>query len=107
MILIGEKLNGSIPAVADAIARRDESVLRTRAQAQAEAGADYLDVCASVDVAVEADTLRWMIDIAQSQTALPLCVDSPNPDALVAALPLCRRAGVVNSVSLEGRSPRR
>ena len=103
MILIGEKLNGSIPAVAEAIARRDADFIRARARMQAEAGADYLDVCASVEVGREVETLRWMIDLVQEVTDTPICLDSPNPDALVAAIPFCKRPGMINSVSLEGR----
>ena len=34
MIIIGEKINGSIPAVADAIARRDAEFIKARAIAQ-------------------------------------------------------------------------
>ena len=36
MIIIGEKINGSIPAVADAIARRDAAFIKARALAQEE-----------------------------------------------------------------------
>ena len=49
MIIIGEKLNGSIPSVAKAIAERDADLIRERAKKQAEAGATFLDVCASVE----------------------------------------------------------
>lgn len=48
MIIIGEKINGSIPAVADAIARRDTGFIKACADAQAKAGATYIDCCASV-----------------------------------------------------------
>ena len=39
MIIIGEKINGSIPAVAQAIAERDAAFIRNRARRQEEAGA--------------------------------------------------------------------
>lgn len=39
MIIIGEKINGSIPVVADAIARRDTDFIQQRAIAQTRAGA--------------------------------------------------------------------
>ena len=48
MILIGEKINGSIPSVAKAIAERNEDWIRNLAKIQTEAGADFIDVCASV-----------------------------------------------------------
>ena len=40
MIIIGEKLNGAIPAVAKAIADRDGEFIRQRALAQAKAAQD-------------------------------------------------------------------
>ena len=61
MIIIGEKINGSIPAVADAIARRDAEFIKARALAQEEAGATFIDCCASVPEEVELEPLKWMI----------------------------------------------
>lgn len=102
MIIIGEKLNGSIPSVAKAIAEKDADLIRERAQMQAEAGATFLDVCASVEEDVEVETLKWMIDLVQEVTDTPICVDSPSAKSCVAAIPFCKRPGLINSVSLEG-----
>ena len=102
MIIIGEKLNGSIPSVAKAIAEREADLIRERARMQAEAGATFLDVCASVEEAVEVETLKWMIDLVQEVTDTPICVDSPSARSCVAAIPFCKRPGLINSVSLEG-----
>lgn len=102
MIIIGEKLNGSIPAVGEAIANRDADFIRARALAQAEANATFLDVCASVDVELELDALSWMLDLVQEVTDTPICLDSPNTPVLIEAMPLCKRPGLINSVSMEG-----
>ena len=102
MIIIGEKLNGSSPSVAKAIAEKDADLIRERARMQAEAGATFLDVCASVEEAVEVETLKWMIDLVQEVTDTPICVDSPSARSCVAAIPFCKRPGLINSVSLEG-----
>ena len=48
MIIIGEKINGSIPAVAEAIAKRDAEFIKQRAILQDKAGATFIDCCASV-----------------------------------------------------------
>ncbi len=101
MIIIGEKLNGSIPAVAEAIARRDAAFIRERASQQTAAGADFLDVCASVKKD-ELETLRWMIEQVQEASDLPICVDSPDPRVCVEAMQYCRKPGMINSVSMEG-----
>lgn len=101
MIVIGEKINGSIPSVAKAIAERNEDWIRHLAKIQAEAGADFIDVCASVKDN-EVETLHWLIDLVQEVTDTPICIDSPNPESCVAAMPFCKKPGMINSVSMEG-----
>lgn len=102
MIIIGEKLNGSIPSVAQAIARRDAEFIRQLATAQAAADANYLDCCASVPEVQEAEVLTWMIDNVQQVTDVPICVDSPSPEVLRQVFSVCKRPGILNSVSGEG-----
>lgn len=102
MIIIGEKLNGTIPSVAKAIAGRDEEWIKEIARKEADAGADFIDVCASVEIG-EAETLHWMIDLVQSVTNVPICIDSPSAEVLVRAYPFCKRPGMFNSVSMESK----
>ena len=102
MIIIGEKINGSIPAVAQAIAQRDAEFIKQRAIAQDNAGATYLDCCASVPEAEELETLKWMIDCIQEVSDLPIAVDSPSADILAQAWKFCKKPGILNSVSGEG-----
>ena len=85
MIIIGEKINGSIPSVAEAIAKRDAEFIKDRARKQAEAGATFIDCCASVPEEEEVETLKWMIDCIQEVTDLPISVDSPSADVLIQA----------------------
>jgi 5-methyltetrahydrofolate--homocysteine methyltransferase len=101
MILIAEKLNGSIPSCAKAIAARDESYIKDMAKRQADAGADFIDCCASVK-ANELDTLKWMIDAIQSVTDCPISIDSPDTAVILDAMTLCKKPGMFNSVSGEG-----
>ena len=105
MIIIGEKINGSIPSVAKAIAEKNETLIKDLAIAQTKAGASFIDVCASVADEIEMETLKWLIDLVQSVTDTPIAIDSPNPNSLVKALPLCKRPGLMNSISGEGGKP--
>ena len=57
MIIIGEKINGAIPATAKAIAQRDEAYIVELVKRQEEAGADYLDVCAGTSPEEEKEAL--------------------------------------------------
>ena len=101
MIIVGEKINGSIPVMAEAIANRDTEFIKNRAKAQAEAGATFIDCCASVHDG-EVETLKWMIDCIQEVTDLPISLDSPSADVIAEVFPYCKKPGLINSVSGEG-----
>ncbi len=102
MIIIGEKINGAIPSVAEAIAQKNAEVIKNLAQTQAEAGAVFIDVCASTDEAVELETMKWLIDLVQEATDTPIAVDSPSAEICAKSLKFCNKPGLVNSVSMEG-----
>jgi signal transduction histidine kinase len=101
MIIIGEKINGTIPSVKKAIEERDEELIRTLALKQSEAGADYIDVCAGTDPKIECDVLKWLMDIVQDAVDTPLSIDSPNPRTIESVFPYAKRTGIINSVSEE------
>ena len=102
MIIIGEKINGSIPSVGEAIKNKDAEFIKNLAKAQADAGATFIDVCASTDVSTELETMKWLIDLVQSVTDTPIAVDSPSAEICVQAMKLCNKPGLINSVSMEG-----
>lgn len=101
MIIIGEKINGTIPSVKKAIEVRDEEFIRSLAVKQSEAGADFLDLCASTAPDVEVETLKWLMNIVQGVCDTPVCIDSPNPQAIKEVFKYAKRPGIINSVSLE------
>ena len=102
MIIIGEKINGSIPAVAKAIAEKDEAFIRELAKKEADAGAHFIDVCASAPESEEAAILKWLISLVESVTDTPISIDSPSAKVCAEAVAWCKRPGLVNSVSMEG-----
>lgn len=101
MLIIGEKINSSIPGVAGAIERRDGEFIRRLAAEQAAAGADIIDVNAGAFLEREEELLPWLVTVVQEAVDRPLCIDSPSPEALAKALAVVRRRPVVNSISLE------
>jgi 5-methyltetrahydrofolate--homocysteine methyltransferase len=101
MIIIGEKINGFIPASAKAIRERDEAYIRSLAISQAQMGADYLDVSAGANRERERETLEWLINIIQDSVDTPLCIDSPDTSILLDMIRLAKRPGILNSVSEE------
>jgi 5-methyltetrahydrofolate--homocysteine methyltransferase len=102
MIIIGEKINGSIPSMARAIAEKDEAHIRDLAKKQADAGAAFIDVCASVPEVEELATFRWLFGLVESVTDTPISIDSPSADSIAKAIPLLKKPGLINSVSMEG-----
>ncbi len=102
MIIIGEKINGSIPSTGKAIEAKDAAFIRDLAIKQSEAGAHYIDVCASVSDEKEMEVMKWLIDIVQDAVDTPIAVDSPNAETCVACMPFCKKPGIINSVSGEG-----
>jgi len=104
MIIIGEKINGAIPSIKQAIADRSEELIRERTIAQANAGAHFLDCAPSTETSIEYDTMVWLIDLMQDATDVPLCIDSPNASLLARIIEEghLKRPGMVNSVNEEG-----
>jgi 5-methyltetrahydrofolate--homocysteine methyltransferase len=103
MIIIGERINGAIPSIKDAIARRDAPFIREITLAQVKAGADYLDCAPSTATNVEYETMLWLLDIMQGASDTPICIDSPDAKLLTRIIEEnhMNQAGIVNSVNEE------
>ena len=101
MIIIGEKINGTRKEVAAAIEAMDEEKIRMLARTQAEAGANYIDVNAGATPDIEPETLKWLVNLVQDEVDVPLSLDSPNPEALRAAMGEVNQTPLINSVSGE------
>jgi 5-methyltetrahydrofolate--homocysteine methyltransferase len=101
MLVIGEKINGTVKKTAAAIATQDAAFIQDLARRQAAAGADYLDVNAGTGSGKEADDLVWLVETIQAVVDVPLCLDSANPIALKSGMECVRQTPMVNSISGE------
>jgi 5-methyltetrahydrofolate corrinoid/iron sulfur protein methyltransferase len=101
MIIIGELINASRKAIGAAIQAQDAAAIQKVAQAQAEAGADFIDVNAGIFVGKEPEYLKWLVQTVQQVTDKPCAIDSPDPAAIEAALTVHRGTALINSISLE------
>ncbi len=101
MLLIGEKINGTRKLVNKAVLARDVAFIQKLAINQIEAGADVLDINAGTSPDREAADMIWLIEVVQEVVDKPLCLDSPNPDALLAGLAVTRQVPIINSISGE------
>ena len=107
MIIIGERLNSSRPAVRDALARRDRAFLIEQARLQVRAGAGYLDLNAATLLEREKEALRWAVPIIQREVDVPLSLDTPDPEAMEAALNVHSGRALLNSLTGEEKKLRK
>jgi 5-methyltetrahydrofolate--homocysteine methyltransferase len=101
MIIVGEKINTSRKSIAEAVETENADFIAEVASKQAEAGAHYIDVNAGTFLDKEVDYLCWLVEVVQNAVDLPLCLDSPNPQALAEAIKHHKGEPMINSISLE------
>jgi 5-methyltetrahydrofolate--homocysteine methyltransferase len=102
MLIVGEKINTSRKTVKEAVEKRDAAFIRALARRQLEAGADYIDVNCGTFLQNEPELLSWLVREVQDELdGRPLCIDSPNPAAVEAALEAHRGTAMLNSISGE------
>ncbi len=102
MIIIGELINGTRKSIKEAIAARDADAIAELARKQAEAGADYIDCNPGTTGEQEVEDLVWLTQTVQAATDRPISFDSPNAQALRAALDVYEGLPpLINSISGE------
>ena len=107
-VLIGERINPTgKKALQEALKAGDMAHVRDLAVAQAEAGADIIDVNVNTPGVNDVSLLPETVKTVMAAVDAPLCLDSPNPDALEAALKVYKGKPLVNSVSGEDHSLKR
>lgn len=103
MIIIGEKLNTSIPKTLEAVQNKDEKAIVTLIRAQQEAGADYQDVNTAVGGDELAD-MQWLSRLVLAHSHGGIMLDSPSPEVIETVIKLTEgRPVIVNSVTLSDR----
>lgn len=104
MIIIGEKLNSSIPSTLTALEAHDGEYLTGLIKKQDEAGADYLDINTSLTGAAEAENMKWVIKLALQNSRCGIMLDSPNPEIIAECISEIKdRSVIVNSVNLDSK----
>lgn len=103
--VVGERINPTgKKRLQQALREGDSAYPCAQAVAQAEAGAEVLDVNAGLPGIDEAATLERLVRDLQAVTDLPLQLDSSNPEALSRALRIYNGKPIVNSVNGEQKT---
>ena len=90
VILIGEKINYSIPRMGRLLDARDYDAVRKVACAQEERGADYIDVNVGP---LSPEVMGDVVGAVRGAVSVPLCIDSTDPALLEAGLAACAAEG--------------
>lgn len=99
MLIIGEKLNSSIPSVKKLMDANDIQGLIALIEKQYSAGAEYLDVNTAL-CEDEAGMMKKIVSLILEHTPCGIMLDSPDPSTILELLPLCgNRPVIVNSVT--------
>jgi cobalamin-dependent methionine synthase I len=101
MLIIGERINTSRADINAAVEKRDAGAIQRDAKAQAEAGAQVIDVNAGSRSGSELEDLIWLIDVVQDAVGVRLSLDSPSSDCLLEAIGRVRNLPMLNSTTAE------
>ena len=109
MLIVGEAINTSRKVKGErhieaAVLRRDDAFIANLAQQQVANDATYIDVNCGTLTSGEPEALAWLTEVVQQAVCAPISFDSPNPDALDAALSVyCTTNGqpMINSITAE------
>ena len=100
--LIGERINPTGRRIfQEQLRAGDFSAIERDVKAQVDGGADVLDINMGVPLTDEPELLATAIQMVQSLTDLPICIDSSVVEALEAGLAIYQGRALVNSITAE------
>ena len=102
LLIVGERLNPTgKKTLQQELLEGRMTLVRQIAREQEDQGADLLDVNVGVPGIDEVKTIRQMINLLATSTALPLVIDSPKMETIEAALRYYPGRALINSISGE------
>lgn len=105
VVIIGECINPTRrKKLVSSLQERNFGYMLSLAKSQIDAMADVLDVNVGFPGVVDEELLPAVVIVLQDNFDIPLCLDSPNPKAIEAALKVARGKCLINSVNAEEAS---
>lgn len=103
MIIVGERINATRKQIREALEKKDEKFFLKEARNQIECGSDFLDLNAGTGSSNEAEDLKWLLNLIQSEFPdVKVALDSSSTGVLAECLPLVKNKPVmVNSINAE------
>lgn len=108
VVIIGESINPTRrKKLVATLQDKNFEYMLSIARSQIDAMADILDVNVGFPGVVDGELLPEAVTALQDNFDIPLCLDSPNPAAIEAALKVARGKCLINSVNGEEKSLKR
>ena len=108
VVIIGESINPTRrKKLVATLQEKDFEYMLSIARSQIDAMADVLDVNVGFPGVVDEELLPEAVIALQDNFDIPLCLDSPNPAAIEAALKVAKGKCLINSVNGEEKSLQR
>ena len=108
VVIIGESINPTRrKKLVATLQEKDFEYMLLIARSQIDAMADVLDVNVGFPGVVDEELLPEAVIALQDNFDIPLCLDSPNPAAIEAALKVAKGKCLINSVNGEEKSLQR
>jgi 5-methyltetrahydrofolate--homocysteine methyltransferase len=105
VVIIGESINPTRrKKLVTTLQENDFSFVLELAESQIRAGADVLDVNVGFPGVDDEKLLPATVKVLQEHFGVPLCLDSPNPRAIEAALKAAQGKCLINSMNGEEKS---
>jgi len=104
MLIIGEKINSSRKNIKEMLERKNKEFIQELAKKQVEGGAQMLDLNTGTIRKNEPEDMKWLVKTVQEAVDIPLCIDSPNHEAIKAGLEVYdwdKGKALINSVTAE------
>lgn len=103
MKLISENLHIISKSTKEAVLNRDETFIKNLLSRQIETKPEWIDLNIGPARGAFAGTMKWLIDIAQNMTDIPLSLDSTNADEIAVGLELAKNPEdwIINSTSAD------
>jgi 5-methyltetrahydrofolate--homocysteine methyltransferase len=104
-VIIGDRIKPSGNSqLAESLRREAMALVRKEAIAQVQEGADVIEVSVGGAGVDEKKVLPLAVQAVAGAMAMPICIDTTDPEALAAALEVCPGKPLVNSITGEERS---
>jgi len=104
MLIIGEKINSSRKNIKEMVESKNKEFIQELAQKQVEGGAQMLDLNIGTIRKNEPENMKWLVKVVQEAVNIPLCIDSPNHEAIKMGLEVYdwnKGKALINSVTAE------